>query len=48
MLIERWRVHYNTVLPHSSLGYIPPMQQTITPSKPASATLRLPQMAQTR
>ncbi len=23
MLAERWRVHYNTVRPHSSLGYRP-------------------------
>ena len=24
ILTERWRVHYNTVRPHSSLGYRPP------------------------
>ena len=24
MLVERWRVHYNTIRPHSSLGYRPP------------------------
>jgi hypothetical protein len=24
VLIEQWRVHYNTVRPHSSLGYRPP------------------------
>jgi Integrase core domain len=24
ILCERWRVHYNTVRPHSSLGYRPP------------------------
>ena len=24
VLAERWRVHYNTVRPHSSLGYKPP------------------------
>jgi putative transposase len=24
ILAERWRVHYNTVRPHSSLGYRPP------------------------
>jgi transposase InsO family protein len=23
-LAERWRVHYNTIRPHSSLGYRPP------------------------
>jgi len=28
VLIERWRVHYNTVRPHSSLGYRPPAPQT--------------------
>jgi len=31
VLIERWRKHYNTVRPHSSLGYRPPAPQTITP-----------------
>ncbi len=24
--IEQWRVHYNHVKPHSSLGYIPPVE----------------------
>jgi hypothetical protein len=24
IVIEQWRVHYNTVRPHSSLGYRPP------------------------
>lgn len=24
VLIERWRIHYNTVRPHSALGYRPP------------------------
>jgi putative transposase len=24
VLVERWRVYYNTVRPHSSLGYRPP------------------------
>lgn len=24
VLAERWRVHYNTIRPHSSLGYLPP------------------------
>lgn len=31
VLIERWRVHYNTKRPHSSLGYRPPAPQTILP-----------------
>jgi hypothetical protein len=29
VLIEQWRIHYNTVRPHSSLGYRPPAPQTI-------------------
>lgn len=32
VLIERWRVHYNTKRPHSSLGYRPPAPQTILPT----------------
>jgi Integrase core domain len=24
IIIERWRIHYNTVRPHSSLGGLPP------------------------
>jgi transposase InsO family protein len=31
VLIERWRVEYNTVRPHSSLGYRPPAPETIQP-----------------
>ncbi len=34
VLIERWRRHYNTIRPHSSLGYRPPIQ----PLSLASAT----------
>ena len=30
-VIEQWRVHYNTVRPHSSLGYRPPAPHTIIP-----------------
>ena len=29
VLIEQWRRHYNTIRPHSSLGYRPPAPQTI-------------------
>jgi len=29
VLIERWRRHYNTVRPHSSLGYRPPAPEAI-------------------
>ena len=31
VLIERWRRHYNTIRPNSSLGYRPPAPQTILP-----------------
>ncbi len=42
VLIERWRVHYNTIRPHSSLGYRPPAPETILPGPavPAYAMLR--------
>jgi hypothetical protein len=33
VVIERWRVHYNTVRPHSSLGYRPPAPQAILPKE---------------
>ena len=29
VVIEQWRVHYNTVRPHSSLGFRPPAPQAI-------------------
>ena len=29
VLIERWRRHYNTIRPHSALGYCPPVPATI-------------------
>ena len=29
ILIEQWRQHYNTVRPHSALGYKPPTPETI-------------------
>jgi putative transposase len=31
ILIEAWRQHYNTVRPHSSLGYRPPAPEAIVP-----------------
>jgi len=31
VLIEQWRRHYNTIRPHSSLGYRPPAPETIKP-----------------
>ena len=38
VLIERWRRHYNTVRPHSSLGYRAPAPEAIQPASFASAT----------
>ena len=29
ILIERWRVHYDTFRPHSALGYRPPALESI-------------------
>ena len=31
MLIERWRQHYNTIRPHSALGYRPPAPEAWQP-----------------
>lgn len=39
VLIEQWRLHYNTVRPHSSLKYRPPAPQTIVPDWPQTPTL---------
>ena len=41
VLIERWRNHYNTARPHSSLGYRPPAPEAINPEG-CSAPLRSP------
>lgn len=41
VLIERWRRHYNTVRPHSSLGYRPPAPEAIAWSPPAAADAAL-------
>lgn len=37
VLIEVWRKHYNTIRPHSSLGYRPPAPETIAASCNAAA-----------
>ena len=47
VLIERWRRNYNTIRPHSSLGYRPPAPETIQPFHSASATPPLHEMAGT-
>ncbi len=46
VLIERWRQHYNTVRPHSSLGYRPPAPEAILPrpAVQAYATLQPAQL----
>ncbi len=50
ILIEAWRRHYNTVRPHSSLGYRPPAPETVTPpwlpSGSASLHLRTAMVAE--
>lgn len=38
VLIERWRQHYNTVRPHSSLNYRPPAPVAVLPWAVGSAT----------
>ena len=38
VLIEAWRSHYNTVRPHSSLGYRPPAPEAATPPLSASGS----------
>lgn len=43
VLIERWRVEYNTVRPHSALGYRPPAPRVLfgaSAAGPGSAALR--------
>ncbi|MEM1237089.1 MAG: integrase core domain-containing protein, partial [Pseudomonadota bacterium] len=37
VIIERWRMHYNTVRPHTSLGYRPPAPETTVKGELASA-----------
>jgi putative transposase len=39
IIIESWRTHYNTVRPHSSLGYNPPAPEAISwPPTPSGST----------
>ena len=45
VLIERWRIEYNTIRPHSSLGYQPPAPETFEPCLPAPAAPPQPTMA---
>ena len=41
VLIEHWRKEYNTIRPHSSLGYRPPAPETFQSMPSVSATLQL-------
>src|SRR5664279_2199236 len=41
VVIEQWRVQYNTVRPHSSLGYRPPAPKAILPTPSAATTDKL-------
>ena len=45
VLIERWRQTYNTVRPHSALGYRPPAPEARQPCAAASATPQRPHRA---
>ena len=46
VLLEQWRIYYNTIRPHSSLGYKPPAPKTVievqsTQEKPHLLTLEV-------
>ena len=42
VLIERWRREYNTIRPHSSLGYMPPAPEVIETAKLAGSAPLVP------
>ena len=44
ILIERWRREYNTVRPHSALGYQPPAPEAISPA-PLSGLIMSPALS---
>ena len=48
VLVERWRRQYNTLRPHSSLGYRPPAPEAIEPAPSGFATLRPAALAEQR
>lgn len=41
IIIENWRREFNTIRPHSSLGYRPPTPETLQPADPACAVWKL-------
>jgi hypothetical protein len=46
VVIERWRLEYNTVRPHSALGYRPPAPEVIASAEPCFAPPRMAQLSQ--
>ncbi len=42
VVIEQWRRHYNTIRPHSSLGYRPPAPEVISHAVSQPIALRPP------
>ena len=44
ILIERWRRQYNTMRPHSALGYRPPAPEAISPA-PLSGLIMSPALS---
>ena len=44
ILIERWRREYNTVRPHSALGYRPPAPAALSPA-PLSGLIMSPALS---
>ena len=44
ILIDRWRRQYNTMRPHSALGYRPPAPDTISPA-PLSGLIMSPALS---
>ncbi len=44
ILIERWRREYNTVRPHSALGYRPPAPEAMSPA-PLSGLIMSPALS---
>ena len=47
IIIEQWRRHYNTIRPHSSLGYKPPAPEAVQwpATQPGPATPATPAIA---
>jgi transposase InsO family protein len=42
ILLEQWRIYYNTIRPHSALGYQPPAPKTIIDVQSLATPLQLP------